>query len=175
MRHKLLALTAAALLIGNAYADDVRPALHGTSSFDGHIVFCAPRTPPTSFEVLPDGTEITTFVNIGNIWLTGNPLVDGVEENHVTAISPPDSDTDRIEISGTIDVDAVDGGWRFRQLLFASPTNFSGWGVGVGTGDLRGRLMLFTADTPEMISNSPCGVPFAAPISGTVFTIRWRT
>ena len=166
MRQTLLALSLVLLCLGNA--------AHANSSFDGHIVFCAPPNPPTSVEVLPDGTEILTFVNIGNIWFTGNPLIDGFEENHVTATFQPNGEG-TLDISGTVDVDAVDGGWRFRQILFLTFEGEFGFGIGVGTGDLRGRIILYRPGAPEEIENSPCAVDVGATIRGRIVTLRWRT
>lgn len=171
MRKTLLALSLLFVCLGNAaLADHSYPR-----TFDGHIVFCAPQSPPVNVEVLPDGTQILNFVNIGNVWLTGNPLIDGLEENFVTATIPPNSPPSRIEISATVDVDAVDGRWRVRQLIIPGPDGDVGYGIGIGTGDLRGRLIVFRSGTPEMIENSPCVVPFGVPISGRIVTFGWRT
>ncbi len=113
------------------------------SEFEGHIVFCAPQTPPVNVEVLPGGVEIVTFINIGNIWLTGNPLVDGVEENRVVARFDPASPIARAKIKYKIDVAALDGTWIGRQRLTIGPEGVSGIGLGLGLGDLRGKLMIF--------------------------------
>ena len=91
------------------------------SEFEGHIVFCAGQSPPVDVQVLPNGVEIVTFINVGNVWLTGNPLVDGVEENKVVATFDPASPGFTARIKGKVDVAAVDGTWRFWQRLTVTP------------------------------------------------------
>ena len=177
MRQALRTITSATLLllcVGDVAQADFNTS-RSSSRFDGHIVFCAPPSDPVNVEVLPDGTQILEFVNIGNIWLTGNWLVDGVEENHVTATTSPDSPITRIDINAKTNVEAVEGGWRIWQHILVSPEGDTGWGFGIGKGDLRGRLLVFRSSTPEEITNSPCGVPFGVPIWGKVVTFRWRT
>ena len=178
MKNTLLAFT---MVLAFGIGSDARadgPGPLGFGSFDGHIVFCAPPSDPISFEILPDGTQIIEFINIGNLWVTGNPLVDGVEENHVLATfepgpPPPAPATGTLDINATVDVAAVQGGWRVRQFIHVTPEGDTGWGLGVGTGDLSGKLIVFTSTTPEEIANSPCAVPFGAPITGRVITFRW--
>lgn len=148
---------------------------HGVrvNSFDGHIVFCAPQLPPVDVQVLPNGVEIVTFINIGNIWLTGHPLLDGIEENTAVATFDPASPEFTVKIKGKVDVAAVDGRWKFRQFLTVGPDVDIGYGIGFGFGDLRGKLMLFESGAPELIENSPCEVPVGAPISGKIISFGW--
>ncbi|MGH8193631.1 MAG: hypothetical protein ACREQ8_04405 [Woeseiaceae bacterium] len=163
-----LALTLVLGAIGNPAYADLR-----ISEFEGHIVFCAPQNPPVIVEELPGGVEIVTFVNIGNIWLTGNPLVDGIEENRAVVTFVPDSPITTVKIKGKIDVAAVDGRWRFRQRIILGPDGDSGIGLGLGSGDLRGKLLLFQTGTPELIENSPCEVPIGAPLTGKIISFGW--
>ena len=143
------------------------------SKFEGHIVFCAPDSPPLSVEITPEGVQIITFANIGNKWVTGNPLVDGTEENIAVVTVDPSSPVVKVKITGKVDVAALDGIWKFRQRIVASAEGDSGRGFGLGTGDLRGKLLLFKTGTPELIENSPCDVPVGAPVTGKVISFGW--
>lgn len=181
MGHRILAAAISILLLLSGTAGS--PAHAGDSAdghrflraspFEGHIVFCAPRQDPVSVEVLPDGTVITTFVNDGNIWRAGNPLVDGVEFNTVVATEVPDSPTSSADIRGTVTVDALHGLWAFRQIVTAGPEGASGFGFGLGFGDLLGKFLVFETGSFEMIPDSPCEVPFAAPLAGRVISFGW--
>ncbi len=181
MRHRIPAVTTAALalLLGAVWtpvhAADPSEGQHWlrTSAFEGHIIFCAPRQPPVSVEILPDGTVITTFVNDGNIWRTGNHLVDGVESNTVVATSNPDSPVFTADIRGRVTVDAVHGRWVFRQSVTASPEGDSSFGIGLGFGDLVGKIIVFETGSIVEITDSPCNVPFAAPLTGRVISFGW--
>ena len=121
-------------------------------------------TDPIDVEVLPGGVEIVTFQNIGNVWLTGNPLLDGTEVNIVRAKFDPASPVVKARLKGKIDVAALDGKWKYRQFLTFGPEGESGFGMGLGFGDLHGALMYFEAGAIEEIENSPCGVPAGAPV-----------
>lgn len=172
MKRTLFAALAFFAFIGNVATAETSGLR--SSSFDGHILFCATEGGLISEETLPDGTIIRKFFNIGNVWFTGNPLVDGVERNEVTATSVPNPPSLRLDITGFTDVDAVDGGWRFRQLIRIDSQGERGIGFGLGTGDLRGKLIIFRSGAGEEITNSPCAVPFGVPISGKVITFGWR-
>ncbi len=178
MKKQLLTLFTAlfALAIsGSVWADD--DVSVGVEEFEGFIVFCAPRTDPISVQDLPDGRQRVTFVNDGNVWLTDNELTNGVEFNVSVATGVPFGDTD-IRQRGTVDVDDVDGQWRFRQYIevrgeFPSQTG-RGHGVAIGRGDLRGKILLFETGTiGPIVPNSPCGIPFGAPLRGRIYTLSW--
>jgi hypothetical protein len=158
-----------------AYADSPhrKQSLVRVSEFSGHIVFCAPMTDPIDIKMLPGGVQIVTFQNIGNIWLTGNPLVDGVEENISQVRFDPNSPTITAKIRGKVDVAALDGKWKFRQRLTVGPDGESSFGVGLGFGDLRGSLLFFETGTGGPVENSPCGVPFGVPITGKIISFAW--
>ena len=68
----------------------------------------------------------------------------------------------------------MDGSWRFRQMVYTTPEGDRGYGIGIGTGDLRGRLIFFRSTTPEFAPETPCGPTGRAPISGRVITFGWR-
>lgn len=176
MKKILPAIAAAALLMTSlAHADHAR-STGFSNSFDGHIVFCPTEVIDLGTEILPNGLIRREFVNIGNLWITDNELLNGVEENHVVATFEPGPPppTGTIEIDGTTVVDAVEGAWRFRQIIFVTPEEDRGYGFGIGTGDLRGKLILFRSAKPEFLRDTPCGPTGGAPISGRIITFGWR-
>ena len=173
---KKIIRSAALLILGcaivglNAHAE---PQYLRSPSFEGHIVFCAPMNDPVNVVELPDGGRIETFINIGNVWLTGNPLVDGVEKNIVKATFTPDGGPPAsVVIRGKVNVDALDGIWLFKQRLNVGP-NGEGIGIGFGLGDLRGKLIVFETGAPEPLADSPCGFAFGVPLRGRVIRFGW--
>lgn len=178
MKKQIVTFLIAALTLavsGFARGDD--DVSVGVEEFEGFIVFCAPLGPPIAEEELPDGRVRVTFVNEGNIWLTDNELTNGLEFNISVATGIPAGDTD-IRQRGTVDVDAVDGQWRFRQYIevrgeFPNQTG-QGYGVAIGRGDLGGKILLFETGTiGPIVPNSPCGIPFGAPLRGRIYTLSW--
>lgn len=159
------------------------------SSFEGQIAFCDPPAPPVDVVELPGGITITTFVNENNVWVTGNPLVDGVEKNRVVVVFDPSLPPDvppnnQARVDSSIDVAAFEGGWRIRQRLEFSPEGTTSFGIGFGLGDLRGKLIIINNDTPsrfEVVQDPPCDVPpgypadqiMGARLQGTVITFGW--
>lgn len=177
MRNRSLQAAAAVFTLGTLAMSATAQAGHdkfvSVDRFEGHIVFCAPQDPPISVEMLPGGVQVLTFLNIGNIWLTGNPLVDGVEENTTVVTIDPALVDVKAKQSGKVDVAAVDGRWRFLQFLTFSPTAATGKGIGFGSGDLRGRLIVFETGTAGTVESSPCEVPVGAPLRGKVISFGW--
>ena len=170
MRQTLLATTLLLLCVCTAAkADHSYPR-----TFDGYIEFCATESGFLGSETLPDGTRIDRFFNNGNLYRTGNPLIDGYEENEATATFPPDSMEFTIDIRATVDVDSVDGVWRVRQKVIVGPDGARGGGIGFGTGDLRGKLFIFIGAAVEEGIETSCGVPAGVPIRGRIFTFGWR-
>ncbi len=154
------------------------------SEFEGHLAACDPPTPPVDVIELPGGVQIITFVNTNNVWVTGNPLVDGIEENRVVARFDPESPNIEARVKVTLDVAAVDGVWKIRQFLVISPEGTTGFAVGLGRGDLRGKLIVYGNDTPSPflpLENPPCEVPpgypadqiVGLPLKGRVITFGW--
>ena len=123
--------------------------------------------------MLPGGVELVTFQNIGNVWRTGKPLVDGTEKNQVTVKFDPASPTIEAKIKGKVDVAALDGKWKFRQFLTAGPDGEYSYGIGFGRGDLHGAMILFETSAGEPVEDSPCGVPFGVPLKGKVIKFGW--
>lgn len=160
-------------IAGIARADSV--LAHGDDRFDGYITFCATESGFRGSETLPDGTLIQRFFNIGNLWVTGNPRIDGVERNEVTATFPPGTAPFTLDIRGTVDVHGLDGGWRFRQIVTVGADFERGFGFGLGTGDLWGQLIIYRVGAVEVGIETPCDVPAGAPISGRILRFGWRT
>lgn len=174
MKRTLLAATILLFSIGSsAQAESWRAS--GNSTFDGHIAFCATEGGFISSETLPDGTIVDRFFNIGNRWFTGNPLIDGFERNEVTATFNPATREGTLDIRGTVDVDVFEGGWRFRQIVPIGPVFRPGIGFGVGSGDLRGKLIIYSVGAIEEGIESPCAVSVGVPIRGRIFSFRWWT
>lgn len=174
---KNIARTAVALILGcgvlgiSANAETSR--YFSNTSFEGHIAFCAPREDPVNVVHLPNGGRIETFINVGNVWVTGNPLVDGVEKNIVEATFPGENQPpSSVVIRGKVNVDALRGIWLFKQRLNVGP-NGEGFGIGFGLGELRGKLILFETGNPEPLPESPCGPTFGAPLTGRVLRFGW--
>ncbi len=172
MRKHILTLTLAltTVVIGASARGDDNRSVH-IEAFEGHIVFCAPQQPPIREEVLPDGRVRLTFVNEGNVWLTGNPSIDGIETNTSVATVSPDGDTD-VRQRGKVEVAAVNGLWRFRQRIFISAETGVGYGLGFGQGELRGKMMLFETGSVGLVPETPCGVPFGVSIKGKILNLR---
>lgn len=154
----------------------------GKTSFDGHIYFCGPLMPPVSVEKFPNGKEIRTFINVDNRWVTGNELVDGVEENEVRALV----DTSTIpetpiitRINLQLEPSVFDGRWYMRQLITHGPEGDLSRGFGFGTGDLRGKFAWFTTGAFEFPfvdfppEESPCGPTVRVALHGRVISFHW--
>lgn len=158
-----VAVAALALTFTARADDDI-----SLDSFEGFIYFCAPRLPPVEIEPLPDGSLRITAINDGNIWLTGNPLIDGVAENTAVITAAPDGSAD-VRLRGSTDVSAG-GKWRWRQRLFISPDGTTtGYGIGFGSGKLKGKWFFFESGTPRVdLTETPCAVPAGAPIKGKI-------
>lgn len=169
MKKQILAAAAAAFLLlpFAAQADDDTPF----ETFAGFIYFCAPQLPPVDVEQLPDGSVRVTFINDGNVWVTGNPLIDGEAENTTVATFAPDGSAD-VRQRGSVEV--TEGGtWKWRQrILIAVDGTAAGYGIGFGRGELRGRLMFFQTGTIRVdLTETPCGIPAGAPIAGTILGV----
>lgn len=166
MKKQVLTAIAAATLVLPLVAgadDDLQ-----SDRFEGFIYFCAPQLPPIDIEQLPDGSVRVTFINDGNIWVTGNPLIDGVAENTAIATFAPDGSAD-IRLRGSVDV-TEGGSWRWRQRIsIAADGATQGYGIGFGRGELRGKWIFFESGAVrEDLEETPCGVPAGAPIEGTI-------
>ena len=133
-----------------------------STEFDGFINFCHAGD-PTGFRATPGGT-VHFGVSNENRWVTGNPLIDGVEHNTGGANINPHGQV-VVNLDNSLKPDAVNGTWEIRQQ-FRVPDGVS-TGVGHGTGDLQGMTIKFTTDpisgrasvcNPDMLSARVYGV-----------------
>jgi hypothetical protein len=121
-----------------------------STEFDGFINFCQAGD-PTGFRVTPGGT-IHFGVSNENRWVTGNPLIDGVEHNTGNAKITRQGQV-IVNLDNSLKPDAVNGTWEIVQQ-FRVPDGVS-TGVGHGTGELQGMTIKFTTD-PTFVPTSVC-------------------
>jgi hypothetical protein len=119
-----------------------------STEFNGFINFCQGGT--TYFRATPGGTAHFGVSN-ENRWVTGNPLIDGVEHN--TGAANANQELVVVSLHNSLKPDAVNGTWEIVQQ-FRVPDGVS-TGVGHGTGDLQGMTIKFTTD-PEFVPTSVC-------------------
>ena len=111
-----------------------------STEFDGFDNACVGGG--SNFNATPGGT-VHFDVSNENRWVTGNPLLDGVERN--TGAANIDNNGDGVvHLYLSLKPDAVNGTWEITEQL-KLPT-LSGFGVGHGTGDLRGMTIKYTFD-----------------------------
>ena len=115
------------------------------TEFEGFINFCV-SNPPGTFRITPGGTLHFTPSN-ENRWVTGNPLIDGIEHNAVSAIIDLKTGQGVAHLDVSLKPDAVNGTWEIHQEL-RLPERVS-TGVGHGTGDLQGMTIKFTTSAAD--------------------------
>jgi hypothetical protein len=116
-------------------------AVASRTEFDGFDNNCF-SADPTQFNATPGGT-VHFRVSNDNRWVTGNPLIDGVERNTGVA-NINNSGRGVVHLDSSLKPDAVNGTWEIQTHL--SLPDFVGSGVGRGTGDLQGMTIKFTFD-----------------------------
>jgi hypothetical protein len=140
-----------------------------TTEFNGFIDHCA-SAPPTNFRITPGGTLHFVAAN-ENQWVTGNPLVDGVEENTVLANINLKQGTGNVHLDLSLKPDAVNGTWEIRQtvsIVDGSPAGSSG--VGHGTGHLQGMTIKFTTE-PGVAGDNICNPDMpVSPVQGEILS-----
>jgi hypothetical protein len=129
------------LTASRALMRSVPAAPAANTEFDGFINFCQAGD-PTGFRVTPGGT-VHFGVSNENRWVTGNPLIDGVEHNTGRAIINPHGQL-IANLDNSLKPDAVNGTWEIEQHLRVGDGVSTG--VGHGTGDLLGMTIKFTTD-----------------------------
>lgn len=109
-----------------------------------------------------------------NEWVTGNPLIDGIEQNIELGGMANANGTLTVRYEATITPNAVDGTWETSTYqLQLNATRFGGAkGVAHGTGDLAGMTMRFTL-VPDFTMTPPetaCDpdFPFVFVLEGTI-------
>ena len=140
----------AVLAVGSVAA--VTPATR--TSFEGFIHFCS-GGPPDTVIVTPGGTEHIRGATNTNQWATGNPLIDGVENNVVLINFSPVSGI--VHLNVTLEPTASPGStWEITQAIHFRPDgSVPSKGVGHGTGALRGMTIKFNSDGVAFPPN-PC-------------------
>jgi hypothetical protein len=136
-----------------------------STEFDGFINFCV-SDDPTRFKITPGETLHFTASN-ENRWVTGNPLIDGVERNTVAANINLKNGQGVVHLDVSLKPDAVNGTWEIKQQL-SLPERVSS-GVGHGTGDLQGMTIKFTTSPGGGTSVCNPDMP-AAPVQGVILS-----
>jgi hypothetical protein len=106
-----------------------------------------------------------------NLWVTGNPLLDGTEINVVDGNINLKNFGGVAHPRSTLTPDAVDGTWKMEIKVTVGEDELTARGVGRGTGDLRGMTLFFRSPAALEIdpSDNPCSdLPFAAVVEGEI-------
>lgn len=140
----------ARLTASQALKASVTGAAASSTAFDGFINFCQPGD-LAGFRVTPGGT-VHFGVSNENRWVTGNPLIDGIEHNTGSAIINPQGQV-VVNLDNSLKPDAVNGTWEIKQHFRIGDGVSTG--VGHGTGDLQGMTIKFTTD-PFFVPTSVC-------------------
>jgi hypothetical protein len=136
-----------------------------STEFDGFINHCA-SDDPTRFKITP-GETLHFAASNENRWVTGNPLIDGLEHNTVAANINLKNGEGVVHLDLSLKPDAVNGTWEIRQQL--SIPEFVSTGVGHGTGDLQGMTIKFT--TSPGAGTSVCNPDMPkAPVQGVILS-----
>lgn len=125
------------------------------TEFQGFICF---GTSAGGYEWTTNG-GVWHFRNGQNVnrWVTGNPLIDGVEHNVADMNLNLKNGTGTIHLDVSVKPDAVNGTWEIRQTVqFRGFEPVSTKGVGHGTGDLQGMTLKFIAQGAAPIPEA-CG------------------
>jgi hypothetical protein len=153
----------------NAVTPSLAVQSASTTEFNGFVDFCASE-PQTNFKITPGGTLHFLGAN-ENRWVTGNPLIDGVEQNTVLANINLKQGTGNVHLDLSLKPDAVDGTWEIRQTVNirdGAPAGSSG--VGHGTGDLQGMTIKFTTE-PGVAGDNICNADMpVAPLQGEILS-----
>jgi hypothetical protein len=110
------------------------------TQFEGFIYGCD-GTPPESERVTPGGVlHFLASTNL-NLWVTGDPLIDGFALNTVDANINLKTGSGVAHVENVIRPDAVAGTWEIHTTVKIGE---GGFGVGHGTGELAGMTIKFT-------------------------------
>lgn len=140
----------ARLTAPQALRASVAAARASSTEFDGFINFCN-NAGLIGFRATPGGA-VHFGVSNENRWVTGNPLIDGIEHNTGAANINPDGQG-VVNLHLSLKPDAVNGTWEIKQHV--TLPEFVTTGVGHGTGDLQGMTIKFTTD-PAFVPTSVC-------------------
>jgi hypothetical protein len=147
-----------------ALSASVTAAPASSTEFEGFVNFCV-SDDPSRFKFTPGGT-IHFGVSNENKWVTGNPLIDGVEHNTGAANINLHNGQVVVRLDLSLKPDAVNGTWEIEQQV--RPPEGS-TGVGHGTGDLQGMTIKFT--TSPAAGTSVCNPDMPkAPVQGVILS-----
>lgn len=137
------------------------------TEFEGFIHPCGGA--PIEETVTP-GQVLHLIGSNRNEWVTGNSLVDGVEDNVVRININLKTGTGGANVTSTITPDDVEGAWELRyrvDVIDGAPA--TAHGTGHGTGALHAMTLKFTAELPQAGDNL-CNpeIPFVVPVSGVI-------
>jgi hypothetical protein len=135
-----------------------------STEFDGFINFCF-SADLTKVNFTP-GETLHFRVSNRNQWVTGNPLIDGIETNTGAANINLNNGEAVVRLNLSLKPDAVNGTWEIEQQV-RPPTGSTG--VGHGTGDLQGMTIKFTTDPP--VGTSVCNPDMPkGPVHGVILS-----
>lgn len=158
----------ATLDIRASSAAAVTPATR--TEFRGVINFCEEASLDRLI-VTPGGTLHLHGVGNRTQWVTGNPLIDGFEENAVLVNVNLKDASGAAHLDVSLKPDAVNGTWEIRQTVKVRGGAPAGsFGVGHGTGELRGMTIEFTGEPPAgatSVCNPDLG---AATVQGVIIS-----
>jgi hypothetical protein len=137
------------------------------TAFEGSISPCGGVI--TEERVTP-GDVLHQLATNRNVWVTGNPLVDGVENNVVRININLKTGRGVANVQSTITPEGVEGTWELRyQVKVIGGGPATSRGVGHGTGELRGMTLKFTAGLAEPGQNTcNAAIPVVIPVSGVI-------
>jgi hypothetical protein len=121
-------------------------------------------------ETVTPGDVLHQLAANRNEWVTGEPLIDGVESNVVRININLKSGGGIANVRSTITPEGVEGTWELRyQVKVIGGGPATARGVGHGTGELRGMTLKFTAGLAEPGQNS-CNaeIPIVIPVQGVI-------
>jgi hypothetical protein len=135
--------------------------------FEGFIHPCGGAL--TEERVTP-GDVLHQLATNQNEWVTGDPLIDGVENNVVRININLKTGRGIANVTSTIAPEGVEGTWELKyQVKVIDGGPATARGVGHGTGELRGMTLKFTADLAQPGQNN-CNaeIPVVVPIRGII-------
>jgi len=140
-------------------------------AFEGVFYPCS-ETAPTKEWVSGNVLHLRNATN-HNLWVTGNPLLDGFADNVVDADINLKTGAGVAHPRETLQPEALDGTWEITVTVFVDSTGLTARGTGYGTGDLRGMTIRFSNPGIEEIppATNPCSdIPVAVVVEGQILS-----
>ena len=146
------------------------PPLSAAAARTGFEGFIHPCGGVVTEERVTPGDVLHQLATNRNEWVTGNPLVDGVENNVVRININLKTGRGTANVRSTITPEGVEGTWELRyQVKVIGGGPATARGVGHGTGELRGMTLKFTAQLAEPGQNScNAAIPVVVPVRGVI-------